>query len=215
MRTPRWLLLVLLVAVAASWIPLALIARDRTTRSASPRFSLVPDMDKQPKMTTQAPNPLFVDGRAARRPVPGTVARGQLHDDDHFYHGIVNGEWAKSWPVPVTDNLLKRGRERFDIFCSPCHGLDGSGNGIIGKRAEALEEGTWVPPSSLHTDLVRRRPVGHLFHTITNGIRNMPSYGHMIPEADRWAIIAYVRALQRSRNATLDDVPPEKRATLR
>jgi mono/diheme cytochrome c family protein len=96
----------------------------------------------------------------------------------------------------VTESLVRRGQNRFDIFCAPCHGLDGYGDGPVAKRADALQEGTWVPPSSYHTDLVRQRPVGFIFNTITHGIRNMPAYGPQIPVADRWAIVSYVRELR-------------------
>jgi len=146
---------------------------------------------------------------------PGTVARGELDEDDAIYRGKRGDEWITTIPVPVTGALLARGRQRFDIYCSPCHGLAGYGDGMVAKRAEALQEGTWTPPSSFHTDLVRSRPVGHIFNTITHGIRNMPAYGPQIPVADRWAIVSYVRALQRSQNATVADVPPDLRAQLR
>jgi mono/diheme cytochrome c family protein len=111
--------------------------------------------------------------------------------------------------------MLLRGQERFNIYCSPCHGLTGAGDGLVSRRADALQEGTWVPPLTFHGDQVRGRPVGHLFNTITHGIRNMPAYGAQIPAEDRWAIVAYVRALQRSQNATVADVPPDLRAGLR
>ena len=111
--------------------------------------------------------------------------------------------------------LLQRGHERYDVYCSPCHGLAGFGDGMVAKRADELQEGTWTPPASFHTALVRERSVGQLFNTISNGVRNMPAYGPQIPIQDRWAIVAYVRALQRSQNATVDDVPPDIRAQLR
>jgi mono/diheme cytochrome c family protein len=102
-----------------------------------------------------------------------------------------------------------------DIYCSPCHGLAGYGDGMVAKRAEELQEGTWTPPSSMHSDLIRVRPAGQLFNTITNGIRNMPAYGQQISVEDRWAIVAYVRALQRSQAATVEDVPRDLRTSLR
>jgi mono/diheme cytochrome c family protein len=111
--------------------------------------------------------------------------------------------------------VMKRGQERFGIYCTPCHGMAGAGDGIVNARAERLQEGTWIPPSDLSSDVVRGRPAGHLFNTITNGIRNMPAYGSQIPEDDRWAIVAYVRALQRSQHTSIGDVPPELRGTLR
>jgi mono/diheme cytochrome c family protein len=111
--------------------------------------------------------------------------------------------------------MLRRGQERYDIYCSPCHGLAGYGDGMVAMRAEGLQEGTWTPPSSIHTELVRSRAPGHLYNTITNGIRNMPAYGPQISVEDRWAIVAYVEALQRSQAATVEDVPMELRASLR
>jgi mono/diheme cytochrome c family protein len=117
--------------------------------------------------------------------------------------------------MPVDRDLLERGRQRYDVFCSPCHGLAGFGDGMVARRADELQEGTWTPPTSFHSDLIRQRPDGHLYNTITNGIRNMPGYGSQIPVEDRWAVVAYVRALQRSQNATVDDVPPAIRAQLR
>lgn len=215
MKLPRWLTYSLAVVVALSWVPLAIIARARVTTSPKPRIHVVPDMDNQPKFKAQARNLLFADLRSMRPDVPGTVARGELDEDDALDRGQRGDQWVTTIPVPVTDALLARGRQRFDIYCSPCHGLAGYGDGMVAKRAEALQEGTWTPPSSFHTDLVRSRPVGHLFNTITHGIRNMPAYGPQIPVADRWAIVSYVRALQRSQNATIDDVPPQLRAQLR
>lgn len=215
MKLPHWLTYSVAVVVALSWIPLAMIARARVTTSPKTRLHVVPDMDSQPKFKAQARNLLFADLRSMRPDVPGTVARGELDEDDAYYRGKHGDEWITTIPVPVTGALLARGRQRFDIYCSPCHGLAGYGDGMVAKRAEALQEGTWTPPSSFHTDLVRSRPVGHIFNTITHGIRNMPAYGPQIPVADRWAIVSYVRALQRSQNATVADVPPDLRAQLR
>jgi mono/diheme cytochrome c family protein len=212
---PRWLLPAFAVVFTLSLIPLALIARARATHQSTPRINIMPDMDVQNRYEAQSENRLFADGRAMRPPVEGAVARGQLHDDALFYTGKEGGGWAVSIPVPITEALLARGRERFGIYCSPCHGLGGIGDGLVAQRADALEEGTWTPPASFHTDLVRGRTDGELFNTITHGIRNMPPYGSQIAPADRWAIVAYVRALQRSQNARLEDVPQNVRATLR
>jgi mono/diheme cytochrome c family protein len=147
--------------------------------------------------------------------VAGTVARGQLRSDHALELGRVGEAWVTTIPLAVDRGLLERGRQRYDVFCAPCHGLVGYGDGMVSKRAEALAEGTWTPPSSFHTDLVRGREDGHLYNTITNGIRNMPGYGSQVALHDRWAIVAYVRSLQRSQNATLGDVPADVRATLR
>lgn len=212
---PRWLTYGLVLLAALSLVPFALIARSRASTSARPHVQLIQDMAKQPKLKTQAANPLFADGRAMRPPVPGTVAHGELEENGVYWTGRDAGGWVTAFPVQVTERLMQRGQERYDIFCAPCHGLAGFGDGPVAKRADALQEGTWTPPSSYHTDLVRGRPVGHLFNTITNGIRNMPAYASQIPVADRWAIVLYVRALQRSQDASVADVPPELRRQLR
>lgn len=219
MNVPRWIWYTALVLVSLSWIPLVLIARARVTTTPNPRIHIIQDMDNQPKFKPQQANPMFADTRAMRPPVPGTVARGTLVGDPRLETGLTDPANPESWvevmPVEVTPELMKRGREQYDVFCSPCHGLGGVGNGAVSVRAEALQEGTWTPPSSFHTELVRSRQVGHLYNTITNGIRNMPAYGTMIDRSDRWAIVAYVRALQRSQYATVDDVPAELRPSLR
>ena len=211
---PRWLILAVLVAVVVTWIPMALMVRARSVKTEKTRIHLIPDMDSQPKYRAQAANALFKDGRAMRPQVEGSVARGELEDRDDLYRGKNEYGWVKTIPVPVTMSLLERGQDRFEIFCAPCHGLAGYGDGMVAKRADELQEGTWTPPSSFHTDLVRQRPVGQLFNTITHGIRNMPAHGPQIECKDRWAIVAYVRALQRSQHASIDDVPTPERARM-
>lgn len=215
MSIPRWLQYLVVVSVVLSWVPLAVILRARYATSPKPRIHIIQDMDNQPKYKAQARNRLFADRRAMRPPVAGTVARGELGDDDRLHLGSVGGEWIEEIPVPVTMQLMRRGRERYDVYCSPCHGLGGHGDGMVSKRAEALQEGTWTPPASFHTELVRSRSAGHLYNSIANGIRNMPAYGTQISVEDRWAIVAYIRALQRSQNAPVTDVPPDLRPQLR
>lgn len=215
MKMPRWLFYLVVVIIVLSWVPLAVILRARNTMSSKPRIHIIQDMDNQQKFKTQARNRLFADRRAMRRPVTGTVARGELNGDDAYYRGTVGEDWIETLPIPVTMRLMERGRERFDVFCAPCHGLAGAGDGMVAKRAEELQEGTWTPPASFHSELVRGRTDGHLFNTITNGIRNMPAYAPQIPVEDRWAIVAYVRALQRSQGAPLEDVPADLQAQLR
>lgn len=214
---PRPLLYGLIFLAALSLIPLALVARARTAVSSKPRIHLVPDMDSQEKFKAQSASTLFADGRAMREPVPGTIARGELAEDGALYRGMVGKDFAESFPqqLQVNEAFIRRGRDRFDIYCSPCHGLSGYGDGTVARRADELQEGTWTPPSSLHDDIVRGRRVGHIFNTITNGIRNMPAYGPQIPVKDRWAIVAYVRALQRSQHAAIEDVPAAQRQSLR
>jgi mono/diheme cytochrome c family protein len=212
---PRWLVFSVAALVVLSWVPLALVLRARAVKTAHPRIHIIQDMDNQPKVKTQSKMLLFADRRGMRPPVPGTVARGMIEADRSIVLGRTGDAWSEAIPVPVTTQMIERGRERYDIFCSPCHGLSGHGDGMVAKRADQLMEGTWTPPTSLHTDLVRQRPVGQVFNTITNGIRNMPAYGAQVPTADRWAIVAYVKALQRSQNATIDDVPVDLRAQLR
>lgn len=213
---PRWLISMVVILVALSWIPIALALRARTVKKTEPRIHIIQDMDNQPKVKAQSRLILFADRRGMRPPVQGTVARGAVIGEPALITGKADGDaWIETSPVPVTMALLERGRQRFEIYCSPCHGLSGYGDGMVAKRADQLQEGTWTPPTSFHTDLVRARPDGHLFNTISNGIRNMPSYGSQIPVDDRWAIVAYVRALQRSQNATIDDVPADLQAQLR
>lgn len=203
------------VAAVLAVLPPLLIARARAIKSDKPRIHLIFDMDFQPRYAPQAASPLFADGRAMRPPVPGTVARGDLEADSHLYRGISGGGWAKTFPMPVTRSLMERGRERFNIYCSVCHGLVGEGDGMTAKRAIQRGEQKWVPPLSLHTKGVREQSVGQLFNTVTHGVRTMPAYDAQIPVADRWAIVLYIRALQQSQNAGIEDVPEEVRRQLR
>ena len=164
-------------------------------------------MHDQPKLEAYEGSGFFRDGRAMRPSVPGTVARGRLDEDDHFFRGRVDGEPAKTFPFAITLETLTRGRERFDVFCAPCHDRTGYGNGVI------VERGMRRPPS-LHVDRLRAAPPGYVFDVITNGFGAMFDYSDRISPADRWAIVAYVRALQQSQNATLEEVPPAERARL-
>ena len=116
--------------------------------------------------------------------------------------------------VPLTEASMLRGQQRFNIYCSTCHGYSGHGNGMVDRHAEALQEGTWVTPSNLHDERVRNLAVGDLFNTVTHGVRNMPGYGHLIEPVDRWLVVAYVKALQRSHHAPAADVPADVRPTL-
>ncbi len=165
------------------------------------------DMHDQPRFEPLEASPLFADGRASRPRVPGTVARGERSWDAHFQEGKVAGEFAATLPIEVTLDVLRRGRERYDIFCSSCHDRAGTGQGIVVLR------GLKQPPS-LHVERLRSAPPGYLFDVITRGFGAMVDLADKIPPADRWAIVAYVRALQRSQNATIADVPEPDRARL-
>jgi mono/diheme cytochrome c family protein len=215
---PRSIFYVLLVLVALSLIPIGMIYRSMHSPKAGPRIQVVYDMDQQYKAQSQTTSEFFDDGVNMRAAPEGTVARGHLAADESFALGftVSGGDtvYATEFPLPVTMDLVTRGRERFDIFCATCHGLSGNGNGLVHVRAAALGEGTWTPPTDLTGETVVERPVGHIYNSIKNGIRNMPAYGSQIDPEDRWAITAYVRALQLSRNATIDDVPAADRAAL-
>lgn len=205
---PRWMTFTAVALVTLSLVPLALVARARQQKSEQPRIHLVPDMDNQSKYKTQKASPLFADGRTMRMPVANTVARGELHADDHMYQGKnADGSWATTFPEPMTSAMIRRGQDRYNVYCFPCHGLSGFGNGPVAQRADQLAEGTWVPPSSMHDPVVLGRPVGHIFNTISHGIRNMPSYGGQIAVEDRWDIVAYVKALQKTQNPVVTIAP--------
>jgi mono/diheme cytochrome c family protein len=211
---PRWVQSALVVLASLALLPFAFIYRARQSHSPLPRIHIVQGMDNQPRYRSQQVNPFFADTREARPPVAGTVARGRLDGDDGYRKGLKDGTWIETLPVPMTEGLLQRGADRFRIFCAPCHGLAGYGDGIVALRADRLMEGTWVPPTSVHDATVLARPVGHLFNTITKGIRTMPSYGSQIPVEDRWAIVAYVRALQRGGHAPVSILTAAERAKL-
>ncbi len=216
-RLPRPLVLGLMLLVVAAAVPFGLAAKARASTSREPRFHVVPDMDFQPKMKADRANPLFDDQRATRAQVDGTVAAGELHENTAFWTGRVDGVLVTSFPEesPTSEAAVTRGRERFGVYCAPCHGLVGRGDGMVSKRAELLAEGTWTPPSDLQQDYIRTMPVGQLFETITNGVRTMPAYGPQIPAADRWNIVLYVRALQRSRATSSSDLPASQRDSLK
>ncbi len=213
---PRPILYVLLALVALSLIPIGLIYKASHAGKNRTRIQVVHDMDQQTKSKAQSVNPFFADGMAMRHHPTGTVARGRLEDNDAYFRGTtdIDTVFVDTFPVEVTREMVMRGRDRFVIHCAPCHGLAGAGDGLVHRHALALGEGTWTPPTDLASSTVVERPVGHLHNTIKNGIRNMPAYGPQITVEDRWAIVAWVRALQLSRNATIDDVPADVRATL-
>ncbi len=211
---PRIIKSAAVVLTLLALIPVLALVKARVTDSGRTRLSLVYDMDDQAKVKTQRASELFADGRAMRPPPAGTVARDELVGRDRLRDGRVDTTWVETFPTPVTRAMVERGRERFGVYCAPCHGLAGNGDGIVAKRAEALREGTWVPPSNLVDAAVRARPVGHLYNTIRHGIRKMPAYGSQIGVEDRWAIVAYVRALQAAQAGAPADLEPADLAAL-
>jgi hypothetical protein len=158
-------------------------------------------MHDQPRYEPLEASTFFADGRAARPAVTGTVARGQLRTDTHLYTGKVQGTVVDTLPFPVTQALLERGRERYEIYCVPCHDRTGQGQGIVVRRG-------FRRPPSLHIDRLREAPIGHFFDVMSNGFGVMMDYAAQVAPPDRWAIAAYIRALQLSQRATLADVPP-------
>jgi mono/diheme cytochrome c family protein len=164
-------------------------------------------MRSQPKLRPLTESTFFADGLSSRTPVEGTVARRQLRLDDHLYRGIAGDDYAGSFPFPVTRKVLERGQERFNIFCSVCHDRAGTGHGVVVQRG-------YRQPPTLHNDCLRMAPPGYVFDIITRGVGAMPAYGAMVPAEDRWAIVAYLRALLLSQNASLEDASPEERTRL-
>jgi len=166
------------------------------------------DMHDQPKYIPLRPSDFFADGRSARPITEGTVARGHLNDDTLLYTGKgADGKPANEFPMPVTKALMLRGEQRYNVFCTPCHDRTGSGNGMIVRRG-------YRRPPTYHSDRLRQQPNGYLYDVITNGFGAMPDYAAQIPPPDRWAIVAYIRALQLSQQASIDDVPAAARGQL-
>jgi len=182
---------------AAAWVPFVVVLAAGCRQ----------DMHDQPKYQPLQQSDFFADGLSARPLVEGTVARGQLHDDELLYTGKVGGQFAAEFPFPVDAGVMARGKERFGIFCTPCHGQTGRGDGMVVRRG-------FRRAASFHTDRLRQEPPGYFFDVMTNGFGAMPDYRAQIPVEDRWAIVAYVRALQLSQYATLQDVPPSERPAL-
>jgi cytochrome c5 len=165
------------------------------------------EMYDQPRYKPLGKSDFFTDNRQARPLVEGTVARGTLREDSRLYAGKSGNALVTVYPLPVTRARLERGRERYEIYCAPCHDRTGAGNGMVVQRG-------YRPPPSLHIDRLRQVAVGHFYDVITNGFGAMPDYAVQITPEDRWAIVAYVRALQLSQAAPIADVPPEHRADL-
>ena len=234
-RVPRAVYWTLAIGLALAALPPLWIARARMTTSDRPRIHPIQDMDFQPRYQSQAAGPLFADGRAMRPVIRGTIAHGQLDADEHLHRGRSAGAWATTFPIPITPENLDRGRQRFAIYCAPCHGLAGGAApdnlrqarpdkllafGPVALRALERIEGEqpgyngWVMPRSLHEPSVVAQPVGQWFNTITHGLNTMPSYEAQVPVEDRWRILLYVRALKRSQNSRVHDVPETLRSEL-
>ena len=195
---------------AAAVLAAVLVTGCRGNLSGRPPVHVSPNMDWQERLDPQERFTFFADGRAMRPPVPGTVARGFLREDSRFYLGReADGSFVERIPVEMTRDLLERGRDRYTIFCSMCHGDAGDGQGIIMTGGYGF-----VPAPSYHSDALRARSDGYLYDVLTNGVRTMPGYGQQVPVADRWAIVAYLRALQRSQWADEGDVPPGVLSTM-
>ena len=236
---PLWFHGNMALMTCLSFIPLAVAFKGRFATSEKPRYHVWPDMDWQRKRKTQPAWEweAFDDGRTMRLPVEGTIARGELRDDFEFYYGVAQGtsvpdrvtydagtmgevdgqqvyEWLQGFPaaVVVDEALLDRGRQRYGIYCSVCHGAQGNGLGAVALRANEIqaEQWGWIQPKALHTDNAKNYANGELFHIVSQGISSMKGYGAQIVPQDRWAIVAYVRALQATQalDAQSGDLPP-------
>jgi mono/diheme cytochrome c family protein len=164
-------------------------------------------MHDQPRYKPLARSEFYPDHRSARPLVTGTVARGELREDEALYTGKAGKEFVTTFPFPVTPAVLERGRERFEIYCTPCHGRLGNGEGMVVQRG-------FKHPPSFHIDRLRAAPPGYFYDVMTNGFGAMSDYTAQVPVNDRWAIAAYIRALQLSQHARLDDLPPSDRERL-
>jgi hypothetical protein len=181
----------------------ALLVGCRGRQSEAPPIHPHLSMDFQEKFQPQTYNPLFEDEASMRKPPTGTVARGQLRANSELFEGRTdNGEYVERIPVAVNRAVLERGQSQYNVYCAPCHGRSGDGNGIIMRGDYG-----YTPASSYHVDRLRQVTDGYLYDVIANGVRNMPAYAQQIPVRDRWAIVAYIRALQRSQYARPEGLP--------
>ena len=191
--------LVRTVIVLTAIVPLTGCARGCT--SSRPPIHLNPSMDNQPKVRPQTASTFFYDGQSMRQPVPGTVAIGELKEDTTFFTGKgADQQFVATVPVPMDEAMLERGHQRYVIYCQPCHDARGDGNGILFQRGK-------VPTASFHQETIVKYPDGQIFDVITNGKGLMAGYRWPIPPADRWAIVTYVRELQRKRIASAKASP--------
>lgn len=209
-KPPRILVILTIVGSTFALLPPAIAARMRSEMSREPRIHIIQNMDNQARWKAQQANPLFADGRAMRLPVEGTVARSEIRIDDHLERGRIMVDSQEAWATTVPAGLevdqvfLNRGQERYNIYCAPCHGWSGLGDGPIHRRAQQLVDGSpsesygtvWVQPKNLHEQMYVDQPIGQIYATITLGARSMAGYKAQVPVEDRWAIAAYVKALQ-------------------
>ena len=165
------------------------------------------DMHDTPRYEAYEASPFFADGRASRSAPAGTVARGWLKADDALYTGKVNGQFVDEFPFPIGQDEMARGQARFNIYCTPCHGRVGDGQGMVVQRG--LRQA-----ASYHQDRLRQEKLGYLYDVVTNGFGAMQGYAEQVPVRDRWLIVAYVRALQLSQHASVNDVPADRRSQL-
>lgn len=229
-KIPRIITGVATIVACLALIPVVGIAWARTTTSDSPRIDFFADMDSQNRPGPQQRSTLFADGRAMRPQVAGTVAVGDFQENDTYSLGYlpsdappaidpktnlpVEPQYVTDFPFEVTEARMARGQAKFNIYCAPCHGLAGQGDGLVALRAISLQEPTWLPPTNLTNDIVAAQPVGKLYDTATNGRRKMAGYAAQISADDRWSIVLYVRALQRSQRASMNDVPKDEATIL-
>ena len=212
-KVPMPIVYSLMVVTSIALLPPAIIAKVRSAPSEKRRIHLIQNMDNQPRYEAQQISPFFEDNRAMRPLISGVVSNSANTENDHLALGYENGTWSKTIPdvLTIDTTFLNRGKERYNIYCSVCHGYAGYGDGMIHKRAQQLLEagvdGTvWVAPSNLHEVRIRQQPVGKIYNTITNGIRNMAGYKAQISTEDRWAITAYVRSIQLSQDFNINNL---------
>ena len=235
-RMPKWLMGIIIASTAFALVPFAIAAKARNSKSSEPHIFIFPDMNWQPKFKSDQPDDQFPDGRANRGEITNTVARGWLEDDELFFHGLDHSDAGDSWttgfpktypetptlapdlrgqPFVVDMRLLERGRNRFNIYCTPCHGYDGHGKGMVPTRVSA-GGGVWEARNLADpVGVVVQMPNGQVFNTISNGYSKMMGYAAQIPAWDRWAIVAYVRALERAQNASHDDIPAADQGSIK
>ena len=187
--------------------PIWLTGCNRGQTSALPPIHLNPNMDDQPRYKPQAKSRFFEDSAAMRMPVDGTVGEGNLRSDSTFYFGMDSrGNFVAQNPLTINEAVLERGRERYKIYCSPCHGSAGDGTGVVISRG-------FITPPSFGEDRLRKMRDGEIFNTISNGLRNMPTYANQIPPGDRWAIITHVRTLQENMSDSIQGASKESQVT--